>query len=124
MLSLSLSLSRSLSLPLPPSLWKPLYTRSPAPAPPSPPLPPVPTGHVSSLLPYQLDTSRPSSRTNRTRRVPLAGEVFQPLLLSVEVPAYATGGATNVSFKYGAIEVDREQVGAAGPCEPRRARAN
>ena len=113
MLSLSLSLSRSLSLPLPPSLWKPLYTRSPAPPPPPPPPPP-----------YHRDPSRPSPRTNRTRRVPLAGEVFQPLLLSVEVPAYATGGATNVSFKYGAIEVDREQVGAAGPCEPRRARAN
>ena len=35
--------------------------------PPSP-LPPVLTGHVSSLLPYLLDTSRPSSRTNWTRR--------------------------------------------------------
>jgi hypothetical protein len=38
-----------------------------------PPSPPVLSGHVSSLTPYQLDTSRPSSRTNRTRRVPLAG---------------------------------------------------
>jgi hypothetical protein len=27
------------------------------------------TGHVSSLLPYRLDTSRPSFRTNRTRLV-------------------------------------------------------
>ena len=39
-------------------------------APLPPPLPPVPTGHVSFLPPYQLDTSRPSSRTNRTRLVP------------------------------------------------------
>ena len=29
---------------------------------PPPPLPPVLTGHVSSLLPYELDTSRLSSR--------------------------------------------------------------
>jgi hypothetical protein len=37
---------------------------------PPPPLPPVLTGHVSSLLPYLLDTSRPSFRTNWTRLVP------------------------------------------------------
>ena len=46
---------------------------SPAPAapPPAPPPPPlVQSGHASSLTPYQMDTPRPSPRTNRTRRVP------------------------------------------------------
>jgi hypothetical protein len=45
-----------------------------------PPLPPVLTGHVSSLPPYQLDTSRPSSRTNWTRLVsphPCESKIFE-----------------------------------------------
>ena len=34
---------------------------------------PVLIGHAASLTPYQSDAPRPSPRTNRTRRVPLAG---------------------------------------------------
>ena len=35
-----------------------------------PPLPPVQSGHISSIPPYKVDTSRPSLRTNWTRLAP------------------------------------------------------
>ena len=33
-----------------------------------------------------------------------------PLLMSYEIPAFANGSASNLAFKYGAIEVDRHEV--------------
>ena len=53
------------------------------------PFPPVLSGHVSSLLPHYLDTSRPSSRTKWTRlppRLPGAGASLLPGLLRTVRP--------------------------------------
>ena len=74
-----------LKLPPPPRTRRPrrarrvarraLQHRGARPPPPTPPPPPtlVLSGHAASLTPYYVDTPRPSPRTNRTRRVPLAG---------------------------------------------------
>jgi hypothetical protein len=70
------------------------------------PPPLVLSGHAATLTPYKSDPPRPSPRTNRTRRVPLAGTATRRPRASRRRPAQSTPPA-----------------GGSAPRSPRRRRS-